>query len=101
MLRIINFEDSPTADPSSDNIKFPNSSGLPILDLETPFNKERLCKYCRYGDSALNHIIWVCCCDGYNRFAHESCLKTAVFSSIKAVTSDASDNDTESWRRCS
>lgn len=33
MLRIINFEDSPTADPSSDNIKFPSRSALPIIEL--------------------------------------------------------------------
>lgn len=101
MLRIINFDDTPTVDPSSDNFKFPSSSGLPILELETPFSKERLCKYCRLGGTALNHLIWACCCDGYNRFAHASCLKDMMFRSITAVTATRNaDVDHEAWRRC-
>lgn len=93
MLKIINLQDTPTTNLSSDCIKFEGTSNLPILELETPYHKSRHCRYCHQSATALVPLVWVCCCDGLNRFAHESCLKESIFSSIHEIGSGASAGD--------
>lgn len=99
MLRVINLQGTTAADATNDSIKFEDHGSLPILDFGTPSSRDQQCRYCRQGSTLLTPLMWICCCDAFRRYAHEDCLKGAISSSIREISSDSSIEDHD-WRRC-